>query len=138
VSSENYILTLEGETWRGRTDISAPDYVKDKEKVRRDLGISTGREVPQGGIAKWLHDEAPLRKKLGNLQFACQLLKDSIVLQEFEHGILIGPFRLRTKDSNEDGRVIVLLFDGSNSRSGKWRQTQGTLTASQCYLPVWG
>jgi hypothetical protein len=118
----SYILTLDDEKWISRSNLSASDeWMRDKEKVRKRLGIRSGREVPQGGVAKWLYKDKKLFQRLGELLWICNLDGNLVFRQDFEHGMILGPFR--TRDKNEDGsQTLIFFMDDPHVQNGRFKR----------------
>jgi hypothetical protein len=93
------------------------------------LKVPNDREPPQGGVAKHSFDEPEKWKPLGDLLWHCNLDGTDIWRQRFEHGTIIGPFRI---NPNDDGGVLYILFDDQT-----WQKELGKQPAPKFWPVVW-
>lgn len=108
---------------------AAPEWYND-DALRLRFKTPAGLGPPFAGVAnRWSHDPENW-KWIGWRQWHCGFDPDQIVLQRFEHGIMIGPFRLHPL--NKSAQLFILLDDGS------WFPELASGDAPACVAPAQG
>lgn len=89
---------------------AGPEWYRDAD-LRHKFKPPLGLGPPYGGVAvRWSQDESNW-KWIGWREWHCYFYPDQVFLQSFEHGTILGPFRLAP--SNAAARLIILLDDGT-------------------------
>lgn len=106
---------------------AAPEWYNDNA-LRHRFGTPAELGPPFAGVAnRWSHDPDNW-KWIGWRQWHCSFDSGQIVVQRFERGMVIGPFRLHPL--NKSAQVFILMDDGS------WFPELASGDAPACVAPV--
>lgn len=128
--NEFYLLSVDKKRTECLRDDSPPDEWSKDSYIRTMIDIPEGKDPPWAGVAYGWHRHQELWDWIGWRQWHC-LFHEGVYKQEFEGGVIIGPFPLN--ESNKFRRIgVFIVIYGEN----RWRQRVTDGEGPPCTKPI--